>query len=1102
MADKQIHVLLIEDNPDDALLIKAMIQDKEHAGQLSREVLLSTDACLTDGLERLQRETVDVVLLDLGLPESTGFDTLNRFRHAAPDIAVIVLTGYDDDEFALQAVRSGAEDYLVKSKLAADSLQRTIRYARERQLNRRALHESEQRYRLLAEMTRDIIILHDMQGNILYVNQAGLNFAGYEPGEVIGKSLDEFIPQEHQPEVLARRAQRSEGEQQAYRYEIEFIGRKGARVPVEINSTPVVQNDCVYAILIVARDITERKRAEQEIRHKLAQLRALNEIDRAINSTLDPDRMFEVILHEITRIVRCDSMSLQILRDGQLMIVASQGFDLTEKVLQLVIPIDPKFPNYRVIQEGIPIGLEDVSREYPHFIEEASRFDSGHIRSWLGVPLIAGDKTIGMLTFDRNDVDPFNPDEVEVATLFAAQAAIALHNAQLYKTLEESEAGYRNIFEGIQDAIFVEDLDGAIVDVNARACELYGYSKETLLTMNARDLVSEDSPVLLLSELPNPDASPSPMETINQRADGKQIPVEITLRRGELKGKPVQLVVVRDISERKRSEDQIRNQVNRLEALRQIDLAIVGLADLETTLRIFLEQLTAQLEVDAACILLRDDVSGRLEFASSLGFRTKALQYTSLAEGEGNAGLAAATQKPIFIQDLEMKDTNFHSSPEFAAEGFQSYYAVPLIIREEVMGVIEIFHHSRLDPALEWIRFLDMLTTQAAIAIDNASLFTKLKHYNLDLERAVEDATREIIQTNKQLEAIINNSPDTVLLLTPQGVIERANSAIREQFDYDPGEIVGRHIDTLVQADAGIDLSTPLEELLHSVSPAFKEGTATRKDGTGFDAEMFFAPIRMDMNIFGFVCTIRDISEWKELGRMKDAFVSNVSHELRTPITSLRLNHSLMTTNPENQDKYLERFDREIDRLSQLIEDLLRLSRLDQGQIQPNLEPVDLELILADIVQDRLPLAETRQLEIEIVPGSASPAVQADANMIGQVLSVLLTNAIHYTTPGGRIKVRQVQGELEDFSWAGFSVEDDGPGVDPEDITHLFERFYRGKVGLESGSPGTGLGLAIANEILRRQNGQLLVESAGVSGQGTTFTVRLPVVDDSGEMKK
>jgi signal transduction histidine kinase len=74
--------------------------------------------------------------------------------------------------------------------------------------------------------------------------------------------------------------------------------------------------------------------------------------------------------------------------------------------------------------------------------------------------------------------------------------------------------------------------------------------------------------------------------------------------------------------------------------------------------------------------------------------------------------------------------------------------------------------------------------------------------------------------------------------------------------------------------------------------------------------------------------------------------------------------------------------------------------------------------------------------------------------------------------------------------------------VDPEDITHLFDRFYRGKVGLESGSPGTGLGLAIANEILRRHNGQLLVESAGVSGQGTTFTVRLPVLDDSGEMKK
>ena len=128
------------------------------------------------------------------------------------------------------------------------------------------LKESEEKYRLLAETTQDIIILHDMEGHLSYINQAGLEFSGYKASEAIGSPIFEFIPHEHQGKLADRRSRRSAGDKQTLRYEIEFLNQEGERVPFEVNSTPVMHENRVSEVLVVARDITERKRAEEALR--------------------------------------------------------------------------------------------------------------------------------------------------------------------------------------------------------------------------------------------------------------------------------------------------------------------------------------------------------------------------------------------------------------------------------------------------------------------------------------------------------------------------------------------------------------------------------------------------------------------------------------------------------------------------------------------------------------------------------------------------------------------------------------------------------------------------------------------------------------------
>ncbi len=231
----------------------------------------------------------------------------------------------------------------------------------------------------------------------------------------------------------------------------------------------------------------------------------------------------------------------------------------------------------------------------------------------------------------------------------------------------------------------------------------------------------------------------------------------------------------------------------------------------------------------------------------------------------------------------------------------------------------------------------------------------------------------------------------------------------------------------------------------------------------------------------------------RALARVKDEFVANVSHELRTPITNLMLRQALLEKMPEKQAKHLDVMRRETQRLNRIIEDLLQLSRLDRGRVELALSPLDLNDLTAQYVADRLPLAESLGLHLTLKQRLGLAPVSVDEELVGQVLSVLLTNALNYTPVGGRIEVCTHQEEQAAHIWVGFSVADSGPGIPLTEQSRLFERFFRGTVAHEMGVPGTGLGLALAQEIIYRHSGRIEVKSTGQPGDGATFLVWFPV---------
>jgi PAS domain S-box-containing protein len=215
-------------------------------------------------------------------------------------------------------------------------------------------------------------------------------------------------------------------------------------------------------------------------------------------------------------------------------------------------------------------------------------------------------------------------------------------------------------------------------------------------------------------------------------------------------GQAIRLIgAMSDITSRKQAEERIRHQLQQLKALRAIDIAISSTFDMKASLAVLLDKVTSQLKVSAAAILLLNRPTHMLEYFAGNGFIFTTIEQTRLKSGEGLAGRAALERRPVRANLIQDGDARTRLLVD---EGFVGYYAVPLIAKEELKGVLEIFHRDELQADSQWLEFLEALTGQAAIAIDNAQLFENLQRSKIDLERRVAERTAELHRMNLELE--------------------------------------------------------------------------------------------------------------------------------------------------------------------------------------------------------------------------------------------------------------------------------------------------------------------------------------------------------------
>ncbi|MEE8443609.1 MAG: ATP-binding protein [Dehalococcoidia bacterium] len=460
-------------------------------------------------------------------------------------------------------------------------------------------------------------------------------------------------------------------------------------------------------------------------------------------------------------------------------------------------------------------------------------------------------------------------------------------------------------------------------------------------------------------------------------------------------------------------------------------------------------------------------------------------QIRALPQGKGLLGLVFDSDKPLLVEDLA-------SHP--AAIGFpqghppmKSFLGVPIMYRGKSLGILYVTDKTRGHRFTQTdAQLLTVFAAQAGTALENAQLFGRAEHQGL-----------ESGQDRISMETIINSMAEGIYTLDSSLRITRVNRYAAQMVDMQVDQLLGRkccdvfHFTTPSGAPL-CQTACPAHQAMASEKPGYVMEARLRVDeDREIPVAILAAAIHNEAGeVVGVVETCRDISERKEVDDLRDSIISHVSHELRTPLSHIKgFASSLLQPDVEWDDEtrndFVRTIDREADRLSRLVTDLLDMSRLESGRSVMNPEAIEPARMVQSTIDRVAAFFQQHVIETDIT--SDMPLVAVDAGQAERVLENLLENAAKYSAAGSRIVV---SAQVES-SYLRIGVHDQGVGVPDGEHERIFEKFVRLEQDRAFRSPGTGLGLSICKAIVEAHGGRIWLESN--TGGGSIFYFTLPL---------
>jgi len=778
-----LQILFVEDSENDAELIYLQLELDGIQAEFQR---VENEADYVAALEN----GPDLILSDYSLPSFNGLHAFQLLKDRGLDIPFILISGTVGEETAVGAIKQGADDYIMKDRLGR--LGSAIRHALEQKRLRVEKELSDEALRLSQKAHQDLVNTID---GIVWESDANtfrFYFVSSQAERILGYPVERWtedpafwkdhIHPDDQTWAVEYRVANTR-QKLTHEFEYRMIAADGRIVWLRDIVTVIVEHDLPYRLRGIMVDITTQKQTEAAERQRTREAETLREAIIATITSLNREEIIARILEQLSQVVPHDSASIQILYDDYLEIIGGRGWENPQDVIGLRFPVPGDNPNTTVIQTRKPHIVQDTRHSAPKF----RAGPHSHIQSWLGIPLMIGERVTGMLAIDSRERDHFTENDARLAGAFAAQVSIALENARLF---EETTTRLENLqtLNRISTSLRVAQTNDEMVSIlldetlgafraQAGAIWIFDESQRKLRIEVARGwmqilkhltlrpgeglngrVYSENRPHLsselasdpLLSEEARPlipagwNQASVPIRMMNGTIGVLNVLVQAP--RQILSAEVDLLITIAEMAgnaiHRASLHELTQHRLQNLESLHEIERAISSSLDIGITLNLLLDKAISGLNVQAAAVLLFDQSNFSLKYAAGHGFRTREIEHSKLRLGDGLAGTAAQERRIVAMPDLKSGESDFTRKNVAEEEGFVSYYCAPLIAKGRVKGVLETYHRSSFMADSEWIDFLETLAAQAAVAIDNAELVENLQRSNLNLALAY-DATIE-----------------------------------------------------------------------------------------------------------------------------------------------------------------------------------------------------------------------------------------------------------------------------------------------------------------------------------------------------------------------
>jgi signal transduction histidine kinase len=515
----------------------------------------------------------------------------------------------------------------------------------------------------------------------------------------------------------------------------------------------------------------------------------------------------------------------------------------------------------------------------------------------------------------------------------------------------------------------------------------------------------------------------------------------------------------------------LAERIIQVEAVHKVSLAITSQIAVDTVLNQIATQAVDWLNADASGIFLLQDSHLVLATVYNLPASFNRLR---LAIGQGVAGNVAATRQSVFLENYG-RDWKGKPDLPLANETFGSVICVPLIYGSETIGVLMVIagRQGRLFNR-EDVQLLELLGAQAAVAITHSHLFEEQNQL-----------TKEVEAARSQLETVLTSTENPVIAVDRKMRLVFANPAAHELLKADKHS--GATISEMLPTDA-------LPNYREAIKALKRDKAFTYEISIGNKVYLCHLAQLGRPEVSGWVAILNDITQLKELDRLKSEMVRMTSHDLKNPLQAAMANLELLSddlqdeVNPEIHAS-LDAITTQLNRMNRIIGGILDLERIKLGQFSRELcQPGSL---VRDAIDEIQHLADGRQIILTTEIDAEVGVFWGDTEQFKRALINLLENAVKFTPPGGSIALRVHPDDREHIL---FEVEDTGIGIPDSLRDYIFERFVRGAQKGQQGAEnvsGTGLGLSLVKTVVENHNGSVWFRS--IVGQGTTFYVRVPV---------